>query len=117
MSVTEYLQIEITNNIARWGDQKASSNTIRYLNILVQQALKRTGGLGVDRSSRLLFVGITVGRPVESTKELTQAEASALIEWLKDPDTGRLQEAKEVLKDIWAIERKCLLSLGQIPLC
>lgn len=104
MTILEYLRHEVDSR----GIQKeylASLKSLQAMNGLVGKALQHTH-LGQNRAGRLLFIGTALGRQIETTKVLVQAEVSVLIELLKDEYSWELKE--DAQKDIAEIEKECL---------
>lgn len=112
MKVFEYLAGEVDNRYLQV--YQASIQSVKAMNSLVQQALKTTA-LSCKREGRLLFIATAFGlESLESTKLLSQAQVSTMIEFLKAPEDWSLKDG--IQKDIAAIAHACLKKLGQLEI-
>jgi|GEM_PF-6270975 len=113
MDIFSYIEAEI-NGRWRQDGYLASTASVQALNRLAQKVLGKTA-LSRKRAGRLLFIAAALQLDgLESTKVLTQAQVSAMIEWLKDPESWHLKSGIEA--DIAEVVRECLKRMGQLEL-
>lgn len=113
MTIFEHLQVNIQNSRPDHREVVASVRSRNAMNGLVDKALKKTS---LNRGQRKAWIAAALGlEELETTKTLTQAQVSTLIDFLLQPDNG--WDLKEGIEpDISAIEREVLRRIGQIEM-